>query len=85
MKCTQMGAAALAPVNPFPDLVFIESLLSNPTQTEVEISFVKPLNHASLKPFVVPVFPAAGCWNPILRTIFPVPLSTTPRIISNNG
>ena len=85
IKRTQIGAAAPPPVKPWPERPIIGSLSSYPTQTEAEKSLVNPLNQASLELLVVPVFPAAGCLNPMRRTMFPVPPSTTPRIISNRG
>ena len=85
MISPHIGAAAWAPVTPFSLGLNIDSLLSYPTQTEVVKSLVKPVNHASLNPLVVPVFPAAGCLNPILRITLPDPSSMTPRIISSKG
>ena len=66
-----MGLAALEPVSPFPR----DFSLSKPTQTPVVYLGVYPKNQASLRLFVVPVFPAAGLLRAL--TLHPVPDFTT--------
>src|SRR2546421_4241494 len=61
MNVVHAGSDACAPVSPS------SSLVSNPVHTTVSKLGVKPENHASLASFVVPVLPAAGILNPIVR------------------
>ena len=56
MHSIQMGSATTAPDCLSPSSFFA----SNPTQTAAVIEGLNPTNHASVKLFVVPVFPPSG-------------------------
>ncbi len=70
IKPIHAGRAAVAPVpNILPPNV--DSSESNPTHTPHAIYGVKPINHASLYSFPVPVFPAHGrSLIPFLNSVF---------------
>ena len=54
---------------------------SKPTHTPATSFGVKPMNQASLKSLVVPVFPAAGSVNPRPRAFAAVPALITSASI----
>ena len=72
IKSLNIGSAAFAPVSYLPKGLG----LSDPTYTPIASFEVKPINHASVLLFVVPVFPAKS--NLRSFNFFPVPLLTAP-------
>ncbi len=72
MNSLKTGAAALAPVSCAPSGFG----WSKPTKTPTAKSGEKPTNQVSRLSFVVPVLPASGLPNVLIRR--PVPRCTTP-------
>jgi hypothetical protein len=59
IKSIHIGSAARAPVSFSPKLCRSSNPIHVPQVTDGE----KPMNHASVKSFVVPVLPPSGCFN----------------------